>query len=55
MTASFFIDKQWFDELAAWIAAGMVLVFGFRYLKQIIAYVAMELYRIFIQGGGMLI
>lgn len=47
------IDKQKLYELAEWLITGMVLVFGFKYLKQITAYVLMGLYRLFIEKAAM--
>lgn len=52
MALPFIIDKQTLYQLAEWIITGIALVVGFRYLKEIIAYVLMELYRIFIQRGA---
>lgn len=52
MVLPFLFEKQSLYELAEWIVTGMVLIFGMRYIKEIIAYVLMELYRIFIQHGG---
>jgi len=49
----FLIDKQKLYELAEWLITGMVLVFGFKYLKQITVYVLMSLYRLFIQKSAM--
>ena len=51
MTTPFLLDKQKLYEIAEWIIAGMVLVFGFQYLKQIVAFVLTELYKILIQRG----
>lgn len=55
MTTPFFIDRQKLYELAEWLVTGMTLILGLRYLKQIIAYVLMELYRIFIRRGGVIL
>lgn len=49
------LDKQKLYELAEWLITGMVLVFGFRYLKQIVAYVLMELYHTLVQKGGVIV
>jgi len=54
MTTPFIIDKLKLYELAEWIITGMVLVLGVHYLRQIIVYVLMELYRIFVQRGAIL-
>ncbi len=51
MTASFLINRQKLYEIAEWAITGIALILGFQYLKQIIAYVLMELYKIFIQHG----
>ena len=51
MTQVFDIGRQKFYALAEYMVTGLVLIFGFRYLKQIIEVVMTELYKIFIQGG----
>lgn len=50
MEPVFYITKEKILELAEWLITGLVLVYGFQYLKQIVAYVLTELHRIFLQG-----
>ncbi len=52
MTQPTFILRDKLYELGQWLITGLVLVLGLRYIKQIIAFVLTELYRIFIQGGA---
>ena len=51
MSAPIYIDKQKLYELAELIVTGMVVIFGYQYIKQIIEYVLTELYELFIQKG----
>lgn len=51
MTAPFTIDKEMLYEIADGIITGLLLIFGFRYLRQIISMVLEELYHFFIEGG----
>lgn len=51
MNAQILVDRQKLYELAEWFVTAMTLLLGYRYLKQIVAYVLMQLYRIFIQKG----
>lgn len=44
-----YLNKQELYALAEWIITGMALIFGIHYLKQIIAFVLMELYKLIIQ------
>lgn len=49
MAVTFPINRQKLYQLAEWIISGLVFILGIRYLKQVIVFVLMELYRIFIQ------
>ena len=51
MTQIFDLGRQKMYEVAEYMVTGLVLIFGFRYIRQIIAVVMTELYKIFIQGG----
>lgn len=51
MTAPFTIDKGMLYEIADTIITGLLLIFGFRYLRQIISMVLEELYHFLIEGG----
>lgn len=51
MTAPFTIDKGMLYEIADGIITGLLLIFGFRYLRQIISLVLEELYYFFIERG----
>ncbi len=44
-----YIDKLRFTTTAAWFAAILVAILGFRFLKEIIAYILVKLYEFFIQ------
>jgi hypothetical protein len=52
MQPTYLIAREKLYELAEWLVTGMVLVFGLQYIRQIIAFVLMELYRIFIQRAS---
>ena len=51
ITPPFLIDKQAIYHLAEWIAAGIALMLGLHYFREILAYVLSELYQMFIQRG----
>ena len=36
-------------EIVAWLISGLVLLFGYNYIKEIIEYVLLKLYEFFIQ------
>jgi hypothetical protein len=45
------ISKAKLYEMAEWAVTALALMFGWRYLKQIIAWVLMEMHRLLIQRG----
>lgn len=53
MTAPFLVSKQDLYALAEAIITSMVLVLGLRYLKEIIAFVLLELHHVFIRNGAL--
>lgn len=45
------ISKDTLYEMAEWAITGLALLFGWRYLKEIIAFVLTEMHRMLIQRG----
>jgi len=43
------ISKIKLYELAQWVVGGMTILFGLKYLKQVIVFVMTELYKLLIQ------
>lgn len=45
------LDRYKMKEMFEWLVTGMVLIYGIRYIREIVAYVLEELHRIFVQRG----
>lgn len=51
MTFTFQTERDRIYKMAEYAVTALVLIFGLNYLKQIVAMVLMELYKIFVQRG----
>lgn len=48
------IEKQKLYELAEWLVGGLVLLYGMRHIREIVAFVLMELYKLLVQRNIMI-